>query len=275
MPRIFSGLLAGSLAGFFAFAAPASADTLKVMSAGSLRAALTDLLKRFPAGTDTIAEPEFGASGLMRQKIEAGAQVDLFTSADMEQPRKLAADHPERTVIFFTRNSLCAVARPAVGLTTDNMLERLLDPAVRIATSTPKNDPMGDYTWAMFARADAVKPGARAILEAKAHQLVGGGAKTPPPVAGKGAIEGIFLADQADVMPIYCSEVQALQAQVSGLVSAALPAALNVEPAYGMIVLDPKPVTLRFVAFVMSEQGQAVLRAHGFDPVALAPPAKP
>jgi ABC-type molybdate transport system substrate-binding protein len=271
MSRILAGLLAGSLA----LATPAAADSLKVMSAGSLRAALTDLLRRFPAGTDTIAEPEFGASGLMRQKIEAGAQADLFTSADMEQPRRLAVDHPERTVIFFTRNSLCAVARPAVGVTTDNLLDRLLDPAVRVATSTPRNDPLGDYTWAMFARADAVKQGARATLESKARKLVGGGASTPPPVAGKGAIEGIFLADQADLMLVYCSESEALQKQVPGLVALPLPPSLNVEPAYGMVVLDPKPVTLRFVAFMMSEQGQTVLRAHDFDPVALAPPAKP
>jgi molybdate transport system substrate-binding protein len=267
MPRIAIGVLAGIIA----LASPAAADTLQVASAGSLRGALTDLLHRFPAGADTVAEPQFGASGLMREKIEAGAKVDLFTSADMEQPRRLAVDHPERTVIFFARNSLCAVARPAVGLTTDNMLNRLLDPAVRVATSTPHADPLGDYTFAMFARADAVRPGATAMLDAKARKLVGGGAKTPLLVAGKGPIEGIFLADQADVMLLYCSEVSTLQKQVASLVSVALPASLTVEPAYGMVVLDPKPVTLRFVAYVMSEQGQAVLQAHGFEPVALAP----
>jgi molybdate transport system substrate-binding protein len=271
MPRIFIVVIAA----FVILSSPVAADSLQVMSAGSLRAALTDLLQRFPAGTDTIAEPEFGASGLMRQKIEAGAPVDLFTSADMEQPRRLAAGHPERVVIHFTRNSLCAIARPTVGLTADNMLERMLDPAVRIATSTPNNDPLGDYTWAMFARADSVKPGARATLEAKALQLVGGGAKTPPLVAGKGAIEGIFLTEKADMMLIYCSEAPSLQHEIPSLISVALPKALNVEPAYGMVVLDAKPVTLRFVAFVMSEQGQAVLRDHGFDPVALVTTAKP
>jgi molybdate transport system substrate-binding protein len=250
---------------------PASADTLKVMGAGSLRAAFTDLLHRFPAGTDTIAEPEFGASGLMRQKIEAGAQVDVFASADMGQARKLAADHPERMVIHFTRNSLCAIARPAVGLTSDNMLERLLDPAVRIATSTPGNDPMGDYTWAVFARADAVKQGARATLEAKALKLVGGGEKTPPLVSGKGPVEGIFIADRADAMLIYCSATAALQHEIPSLTVVKLPPTLIVGPANGMVILDAKPVALRFAAFVMSEQGQAVLRDHGLDPVALAP----
>jgi molybdate transport system substrate-binding protein len=250
-----------------ALSTPACADALKVMAAGSLRAAVTDLLHRFPLQSDAVDPPEFGPSGLLRQKIENGAVVDVFASADMEQPRQLAAGHPERLVILFARNSLCALARPNLGLNQANLLDRLLDPAVRIATSTPGSDPLGTYSWEVFARADALKPGARATLEAKAKKLVGGGEKTPPLVAGKGAIEGIFFSDQADVMLVYCSAVPALQSEISFLTSIKLPATLTVEPAYGMVILDSKPVALRFVAFVMSEEGQATLRSFGFEPV--------
>jgi molybdate transport system substrate-binding protein len=258
-----------------ALSTPACADALKVMAAGSLRAAVTDLLHRFPLQSDAVDPPEFGPSGLLRQKIENGAVVDVFASADMEQPRQLAAGHPERLVILFARNSLCALARPNLGLNQANLLDRLLDPAVRIATSTPGSDPLGTYSWEVFARADALKPGARATLEAKAKKLVGGGEKTPPLVAGKGAIEGIFFSDQADVMLVYCSAIPALQSEISFLTSIKLPATLTVEPAYGMVILDSKPVALRFVAFVMSEEGQATLRSHGFEPVASAAPAQP
>jgi molybdate transport system substrate-binding protein len=253
----------------------ARADTLKVMSAGSLRAALTDLLHRFPPLSDTIDAPEFGPSGLLRQKIENDAAVDIFASADMEQPRRLAAGHPERMVINFARNSPCALTRPNLDLTQVNLLDRLLDPAVRLATSTPGSDPMGTYSWEVFARADALKPGAGATLEAKAKKLVGGGEKTPALAPGKGAVEGIFLADQADVMLIYCSAVPALQAEMPSLTSVKLPATLTVEPAYGMVIVDSKPVALRFAAFVMSEEGQATLRSHGFEPVALVAPPRP
>ena len=115
----------------------ARADVLHVAGAGSLASAFTDLLRRFPAGPDTVAMPEFGPSGLMREKIEAGADVDLFASADMAQARRLAVGHPERFVVNFTRNRLCAIARGTLGLTSANMLDRLLDPTVRLATSTP------------------------------------------------------------------------------------------------------------------------------------------
>jgi molybdate transport system substrate-binding protein len=267
--------LAACLISLILLAPPALADTLRVIGAGSLTAAFTDLLRRFPAGADTIAAPEFGASGLMREKIEAGADADLFASADMEHARRLAAGHPERFVINFTRNRLCAVARSAVGLTAANMLDRLLDPAIRLATSTPGSDPSGDYAWAVFARAEAVRAGARAALEAKAQKLYGGGAKTPPLVPGKGAVEGIFLADRADVTLAYCSGAAGIAGEVPGLAIVPLPPELAVGPAYGMVVLDAKPVALRFATFVMSEAGQAVLKAHGFDPVALVEPVPP
>ena len=193
----------------------------------------------------------------------------------MGQAERLAAGHPERFVVNFTRNRLCAVARSAVGLTPANMLERLLDPSVRLATSTPGADPAGDYAWAVFGRAEAARAGARAALEAKAQQLYGGGARTPALVPGKGALEGIFLADRADVALGYCSGAPEVAAAVPGLAVVPLPPELTVGPAYGMVVLTAKPVAFRFATFVMSETGQALLKAHGFDPVALVEPVPP
>jgi molybdate transport system substrate-binding protein len=267
--------LAACLITLLLTAPAASADALHIAGAGSLATAFGDLLRRFPAGPDTVATPEFGPSGLMREKIEAGADVDLFASADMAQPERLAIGHPDRFVVNFTRNRLCAIARTTAGLIATNMLDRLLDPTVRLATSTPGADPGGDYAWAVFARAEAVRPGARAALEAKALKLYGGGSKTPLLVPGKGAVEGIFLADRADVALAYCSGAPEVVAAVPGLAVVPLPPDLTVGPAYGMVVLTAKPVAFRFATFVMSETGQALLKAHGFDPVALVAPAPP
>jgi molybdate transport system substrate-binding protein len=47
-------------------------------------------------------------------------------------------------------------------------LTTLLDANVKLGTSTPLNDPSGDYAWEVFRKADKLKPGAFSTL-AKKH----------------------------------------------------------------------------------------------------------
>src|ERR1700684_1496963 len=54
-----------------ALSTPACADALKVMAAGSLRAAVTDLLHRFPLQSDTVDPPEFGPSEPIQKVVES------------------------------------------------------------------------------------------------------------------------------------------------------------------------------------------------------------
>jgi molybdate transport system substrate-binding protein len=270
MVRAFNWLT-GVLIGVAATVLPCagSAQPLQIFAAGSLTAAFTEMVQTFPAPPGSVAPPVFGPSGVLRQQIEHGAPADILASADMAQPRILAGERPDGMVVMFTRNRLCALGRAGLGMTPENLLDRLLDPTVRLATSTPGADPGGDYAWAVFAHAEALHPGARAILEAKAMKLVGG-PNTPLLVAGHGAVQGVFLADRADVMLGYCSGSSPVMQEVPGLTSVALPSALTVGPAYGMAVLSDHPLAARFALFVMSEQGQMILRRHGFDPIGLA-----
>jgi len=248
-----------------------AAETLLVYAAGSLTGAFTDMVRAFPAQGAEIAPPVFGPSGLLRERIERGEPADILASADMDQPRILAREKAGTPVIMFTRNRLCALGRAGLGLTRDNVLDKLLDPSVRLATSTPRADPGGDYAWAVFARAEAVHPGARAILEAKALQLVGG-PNTPPLVPGRGAVQGVFLSNRADVMLGYCSSSGPVMREIPDLSNVILPPALTVGPAYGLIVLSDRPLAARFALFVLSEEGQAILSRHGFDPIGMAGP---
>ena len=151
-----------------------ASEELHVLAAGSLREVMGEIEEHYKKATGTTVTAEFGPSGLLRERVEKGEHVDLFASADMGHPLKLLQDGRAIRVAMFTRNTLCGVAVPQVGLTTENFLNRLPDPAVKLGTSTPKADPAGDYTWAMFRRADAIRPGSYAILSGKAQQIVGG-----------------------------------------------------------------------------------------------------
>ena len=71
-------------------------------------------------------------------------------------------------------SALCALAAPPVEATPQTLLATLLRKDIRLGTSTPRADPSGDYAWALFRKAEAVRPGAYAALDAKALKLTGG-----------------------------------------------------------------------------------------------------
>ncbi|HEY2533660.1 MAG TPA: substrate-binding domain-containing protein [Xanthobacteraceae bacterium] len=81
----------------------------------------------------------------------------------------------------------------------------LIDAQVKLGTSTPKADPLGDYTWAMFAKADRTMPRSRATLKAKARRLIGSPGSPPLPVSVKNVYAWHLREGHADVFIEYCS----------------------------------------------------------------------
>lgn len=250
----------------------AQADELRVLAAGSLREAVGDIGDRYKKATGISLAADFGPSGVLRERIEKGEKTDLFASADMGHPLKLAADGRATRVAMFTRNALCAFATPKVGLTDANFVDRLLDPAVKLGTSTPKADPAGDYTWLMFHRTDAIHPGAFAALDRKAQQVVGGPTNNAP-VEGKDPAAAALLTGKIDVMIGYCSGTKRMQSQVPDVQMIAVPKEIAAGPEYGLAILknaDPRAADLAL--FMLSPEGQQVFAQFGFAPVGLPAP---
>jgi molybdate transport system substrate-binding protein len=179
----------------------AHAETINLFAAGSLKAALTEVAQSFESkqGGRVKVAATFAASGLLRERIEKGEPAHLFASADTGHPTKLAAAGRAVTpVAIFARNQLCALTREDLTVTSENLLATMLDPAVRVGTSTPKADPSGDYAFALFAKAEGFKPGAKAALEAKALQLTGGPTSEKAP-AGRNQYAWVMEGGKADV----------------------------------------------------------------------------
>src|SRR5262245_18754875 len=136
-----------------------AADTVLIHSAGSLRFTLTEVIAAFePLGGVTV-QPTFGASGTLKDAIANGERAQVFTSANMEHPQALADAKMSGPVVLFVRNRLCALVRQGLAVTPATLLDRMLDPAVKLATSTPKADPSGDYAWEVFRKAEKIRPG--------------------------------------------------------------------------------------------------------------------
>jgi molybdate transport system substrate-binding protein len=244
-------------------------ELVQVLAAGSLREVMGEIGRQYRKATGVEVVADFGPSGVLRAEIEKGRRADLFASADMGHPLALLQEGHATRVAMFTRNRLCGIAAPRIGLTTANFVDRLLDPAVKLGTSTPKADPAGDYTWQMFRHIDAQHPGSYAILDKKAQQIVGGPTNSAN-VGGKDPAVMALASGRVDIVIGYCTSARLRLSQMPGLQVAAIPREIAAGPEYGLAILEGADArTADLALFMLSPAGQGLFADYGFAPVAL------
>ncbi|MFS8050028.1 molybdate ABC transporter substrate-binding protein [Rhizobium sp. BR 314] len=240
-------------------------DTVRVLSAGSLRHAFPAIIEAFGEETGIAVSLTLGPAGLLREEIEAGAEFDLFASANMEHPHRLAAAGLTENAACFARNRLSVVARADLGLTTENFLTILSNPEVRIGTSTPGDDPGGDYAFEVFDRIEAQHPGTGQAMKSRSRQLVGG-RNSPPTPPGKPS--GYLITDgEVDLMMSYSSNARLLAADPA-LAIVDIPDPFQPFIEYGVAIrkgADSRTAHLRNCLF--SPRGQWILSEAGFSPI--------
>lgn len=241
---------------------------LRVFAAGSLRAVLTEVAQAFERREPGVrVRFTFGASGLLKERIAGGEAADVFASANMEHPQALAAAGQAGAVQRFTRNAMCALVAPTIDVTAQTLVDRLLDSAVKVGTSTPKADPSGDYAWKVFERIEQQgRRGAFEQLSKKALQLTGG-PNSPPPPAGRSVYGELVAQGRADIFLTYCTNAALARAEQPSLRTVAVPAAINVSADYGVAPLrSAPPPAQRFIDFLLGPEGQAIFARSGFAP---------
>jgi molybdate transport system substrate-binding protein len=221
----------------------------------------------FEAKSGARLEHVFGPSGALRERIEGGELADVFASADMGHPQRLAAAGRSYGAVPFAHNKLCALASPKIPVSEATLLEALLDPAVNVGMSTPVADPSGDYALELFDKAEKLQPGARAAMTKKARRLVGG-PDSPAPPKGQSVYAALVNAGDADIFLTYCTNALQAQKESPALRIVPVPDALAVSAQYGLTVMRTARLEAgAFAEFVLSRQGQEIIARHGFTPV--------
>jgi molybdate transport system substrate-binding protein len=146
-----------SIALVFCILEAASAQELHVAAAADLNFALPEIAKAFEAQTGTKVQLSFGSSGNFFAQIQSGAPFDVFCSADMGYPEKLAAAGqawPE-TLRQYASGRLVLWARNDSKLNFErDGIKVLLDPSVKkIAIANPEHAPYGRAAVAALQKA--------------------------------------------------------------------------------------------------------------------------
>lgn len=235
---------------------------LRLLAAGSLKAVLGELGAAWTRETGVAIDAGFGASGLLRERIEAGEAVDLFASANLTHPRAFAT-RGVGGVRRFTGNRICALVSPRVQADTAGLLDAMLDPSLKLGTSTPGSDPSGDYAAQVFERADRLQAGAAARLRAKALPLTGAPGTWRPDDARN--IYGALVADgHADIFLTYFTNTLIALRESPQLRRVELPAPLAVGADFGLIAFSPRGAAL--ADWLLAAPAQQAFAAHGFGP---------
>jgi molybdate transport system substrate-binding protein len=263
MQRLWQVILTALLA----FALPGQAEDLVVFHAGSLTKAMGEIAKAFTAETGLTVGLVGAGSGSLRQRIEKGEKPDLFASADMENPRALASKGLAQAPTLFARNIQVLLARKSLGVTPANVIDKLLDPKLKLATSTPVLDPGGDYAWKLFDLIGGLRPGVAEQLKAKAIKLVGDPAlPLPPKEYTKYQVSWHFEEGRADLFPSYLTSARIVTAELDYVEIITLPANLTVSAEYGLTEVNgARKEAARLKAFILGPKGQAILQGFGFS----------
>ncbi len=249
----------------------ANAEPVSVYAAGSLRDAMKALERsyadeRLAVSPSAVVPPInflFGPSGKLRERIEAGESVHIFVSASPVHTERLVSAGKLRSSNVFANNSLCVIARPGFSLTEQNVVDILLSPETTLGTSTPGADPSGDYTWDMFKKIEAARPGAFALLDKKAQKLTGaevGMLDATAPYAR------ILIDKRADVFITYCTNARIAQKTEATLTSVKVPAQFDIATAYAIgLTTDAPDAAREFLRYVLSQRAQKVMAEFGFS----------
>jgi molybdate transport system substrate-binding protein len=261
-------LLAGVAMALTIMSAGARADDLVVYGAGSLRESIGQIAAEFAQAHGIKVETRFGPSGRMRERIEKGEHVDLFTSADVGHARKLVDEGRASVMVVFVRNTVCLLSPPKFGATTETMIDKLLAPGVRVGRSPALVDPLGDYTERLFGLIDRLHPGSAAALQARGVVLdTPPGA--PPPKSGDTDTDAI-LDGRVDASIVYCSGRDRYARLLPDATLVQFPPNLQIGPEYGLAVLkDAPPAAYLLALTILSPEGQKIMAQRGFRPVTL------
>ena len=234
---------------------------LTVFSAGSLRYALPEICHAFHAQTGIECQLELGPAGLLRQRIEQGEPCDIFVSASPEHIVRLKQKIQKSAPL--ASNKLGIVVRKNFLKTDRTWLDLLADESLKIGTSTPQNDPCGDYCWQLFDNIEQCYPTFGEKLKQRALQLVGGSPSSVKIPEGEMAAAYLLQQGYADLFIGY-AHYQSRLAQIPDLALLDIPAEFNPPAIYVTGLLRHNPATTQFFDFLQSEQAKEILQTNSF-----------
>ncbi len=225
-------------------------EELIVSAASSLSNAFAEVGKDFErANSGTTVVFNFAASGALLQQIDKGAPVDVFAAADQKtmnqgEEKNLLAMGDRKD---FVSNELILIVPKGASLPIKGLHDLTMKEVTKVALGNPQSVPAGRYTQEALAN--------EGLWEAL----------SPKFIHGDSVRQVLDYVNRGEVDAGFVFATDALLAKDKVEVVATIG---NHEPIrYPIAVIaasKKKDLGQRFVAFVMSPEGQRILSRYGF-----------
>jgi molybdate transport system substrate-binding protein len=228
---------------------------LAVAAASDLQAALPEVVRGFERTASSTVTVSFGSSGNFFAQIQNGAPFDLFLSADIDYPRRLAAAGyaDPATLYGYATGRIALWARRESGVDMSKGLTVLADARIkRIAIANPEYAPYGRAAVA-------------ALRQAKLYDTL-----RPKFVLGENIAQTAQLVDSgnADAGILALSLVLGPALRASGTY-AEIPASAHPPIEQAAIIVSAsrnKELAREFLAYLRRPETNSLLHRFGFTP---------
>jgi molybdate transport system substrate-binding protein len=233
-------------------------STITVLAASSLSKVFPRIAARFSAVSPSRAVRfSFAGTDSLVTQIEQGAPADAFAGASKKYGDQLATEGLVQTPQPFATNALVAIV-PASNPVGISRLEDLAKPGVKLVIGA-ETVPIGSYTRTVLTNLDA------SLGSSFSEKVLAN------VVSNEDNVEGVLSKvrlGEADAGFVYVTDAKAAGADVR---TVALPEAAQAVAVYPIAVVTKSPHAVlaeAFVRFVLSTEGQHLLRGAGFGPPA-------
>ena len=240
-------------------AVPPLAGKISVFAASSLTEAFKTIAADFQkANPGVTVEFNFAASSALATQIDQAAPADVFASADTANMTKLTdKSQIDGAPVTFAKN-LPVIVIPAdnkAGIASPKDLSKA---GVKLVLAGP-DVPIGNYARQIIDKLAATPEYGAAYKDATLKNLVSNEQNV------RAVLTKIELGE-ADAGIVYKTDALVAKEKVK---TVAIPDAANVIAVYPIGVVKTtknKDAAAAFIKFVTGPQGQAALKAAGFDP---------
>jgi molybdate transport system substrate-binding protein len=223
----------------------AQTGTITVFAAASLKETFTQLGKQFEAAHpgDTV-KFSFGASSALATQINSGAPADVFASASTKNMNQVVTAGNASGPQNFAKNVM-EVAVPPSDPAKVTSVNDLAKSSVKVALCQPQV-PCGTVAGEVFKNAGI----------------------TVKPVTLQPDVKSVLTqveTGNVDAGMVYVTDVMAAGSKVKGVT---IPASDNAPTTYPIATISNskyQSIAQAFVAYVLSPEGEQVLKAAGFE----------